>query len=272
VCPLLAGAGIVTLLIATDQSSLTGIDTNSGNRTEASGVETADTKHVAVDDWLPRIQSQDSNLPGPTQLPPEESDTVAGASDSVVEPMITRFSELLYVDSPGFSMEEKIAVEEDILRHISLEPDSVLEFFDLYEHSDDYDYKLALIDVLSMIENPQVEQFALEQVSKEINDHTLSWLQVLRSTGISAQEDRVYLLSNIHQFSDPIMLSNALSALKFRPFPVIESERYEIVSQLEVFLTHENPAVSQAAMAVIDNWNIGSGNHTDSLPDSTLVR
>lgn len=178
-----------------------------------------------------------------------------GSNNEDLDIMVRDFSDLLYVDSPNFSLENKITIEEDILQFVDQNPESVTHLFDLYEQSYDHDYMTAVIDVISMIENPHIEQFALKQVDNEFNDHTLNWLQILRSTGISSPEDRARVLAMLNQFSDPVMLSNALSTLKYRPYPVDESERETIVSQLQIYLSHENTLVSQAAVDVIENWN-----------------
>jgi hypothetical protein len=188
------------------------------------------------------------------------SDSTIVESDeaTAIELMVSRFNDLLYVDSPNFSMEKRIAVEEQILQLIRHDPEAVFQLFDMYEKSEDHDYKLAVVDVLSMTENPHIENFALDQVNEQINDHTLSWLQILRSTGISSQHDRAQLLSNLYQFSEPVMLSNAISTLKYRPIPADESERQAIVSNLQMYLTHEHPLVRKAANDVTANWNLES--------------
>ncbi len=226
--------------------------------TNASGVDSSGT---AITGEVHNLISNQTKLNSELSvLPPAVDNKVPGESQTngEIEFLIGRFKDLMYIDSPGFSMEERIAAEENILTFFSENPDSISQIFDLYADAHDPEYKQTIIDMLSMTENPQVEQFALNQISNELDDHTVSWLQILRSTGISAADDRADLLSRLYQYSDPKTLSNAISTLKFRPVPAPQSERQEIVTRLQVYLTHEDPAVQQAASAVIANWSLES--------------
>lgn len=159
-----------------------------------------------------------------------------------------------YINNPELASSEKA-----FLDHISKNPALISDLLLSYEKLEDGTSKDFLRSMLGASGSIEVERFVLNELYTGAEDAHYQWLNLLAGVGVRTTESRDRLLSRMETIAQPQNIALALKSLS--PAIVPETERQNIVSNLNYYVEHSDAEIRSAGIEAMGLWTDKSNSY-----------